>query len=420
MKFNPDEILEEAKKIENEIIQNRRNLHQIPELGHKEFKTTEFISKKLNEYGVDHEKGIGNEKIIKEEMNRINEPYDEEYGPTGVIGTIKGKNNSQTVALRADIDALPIQETDNSEHQPNKENFRSKKDGLMHACGHDAHVAMLLGAAKILSQNKNKINGEVKLIFQPAEELGTGAKQVIKSGALKNANAIFGTHIWSPFKPNKVVVREGPLMASADVLKMKVEGGGGHGSSPWKTTDPLSVSTDIVNQIYKMMNRETDAREPSVVSICQINSGTAFNVIPDSAKMRGTIRTFDPEVREKIINRMREIGETLADMHDLDFSLKAEPSIKLPVINTKQESNLVKKNAESIISDNKVSEGEPVMGAEDFAYYQEKLPGAFLFLGASKGETEKPHHKPNFDINESVLHKGTALHVLNALNYLKN
>lgn len=420
MKIEPEKILKEAKEIEKEIIEHRRKIHKNPELAHKEFETTEYISKKLKEFRVNHEKGIGTKKIIQEEMNRIKEPFNDNYGPTGVIATIEGKNSSKTVALRADIDALPVRETDDPDHQPNKEGFRSKNDGLMHACGHDTHIAMLLGAAKILKNHKEDLKGNVKLIFQPAEEVGTGANLVIKSGALKNVNAIFGLHIWSPFKAGKIEVNEGPMMASADVLEMKVEGGGGHGSSPWKTKDPLSVSTDIVNQIYKMMNRETDARDPTVVSICQFNSGSAFNVIPDSAKMRGTIRTFDPEVRKEIIERMREIGNSLTDLHNLNFTLEAKPSIKLPVINSEQETQLFKDTAEKIFNEKEVSKGEPVMGAEDFAYYQDKIPGSFLFLGAGEENTDKPHHKPNFDINESILYKGAALHTLNAINYLKS
>lgn len=420
MNINSNSILRESKQIEDQIIEYRRELHQNPEIAYKEFETTEFIAKKLEDFNIEYKKGIGNEEIVRKEMERTGETLTGKSKPTGVIGYIKGGRKGGTVGLRADIDALPIEETHKPEHIPNKEGFRSTRDGCMHACGHDTHTAMLLGAAKILSENRKITKGNIKLIFQPAEEKGAGARMVIKSGEAKDIDIILGMHVSSSLEKGKVMINDGPMKASADLIELKIEGGGGHGAAPWETKDPLVASTNIVSQIYEMMNREIDAREPTVLSICQLNSGTAFNVIPDSSKMKGTIRTLNKEVREQIIKRIRDIGNSIASLYDLEFSLKAKPIFKHPLINSSKVVKVVKKAAQEIFNPENVGQGKPSMGAEDFAYYLESAPGAYLFLGTGEKGTEKPHHKPNFDIDESILYKGSALYVLSVIKYFQS
>lgn len=419
MDLNPETILKESEKLEGQIIEIRRQIHKNPEIAFREFETTEFISSKLTEYGIEHNIGFSDEKLSRSQVKRKEGAFEEEFRPTGVIGYIEGDKGGKTVALRADIDGLPMTETNKGSHLPNKEGFSSKKEGFMHACGHDAHTAILLGVAKILSDHKKAINGEVKLIFQPAEERGEGANLVINGNGIKDVDAIFGLHVWTPLKAGKVMINSGPVMAAADELDIRVEGGGGHGSAPWETEDPLMTSMDIVNHLYRMMNRDIDTRDPAALSICQFNSGTAFNVIPDSAEMKGTIRTFDRDVRRNIITKARKIVKSLSNLNDLLFDFTVEPSLEFPLVNSEEEASFVRETAKKIFDNRDIIQGSPVMAAEDFAYYLDKIPGAFFLLGAGEEQSEKPHHKPNFDIDESVLKRGVALQTLIALNYLE-
>lgn len=420
MKIESDKLLKKAKEIEEEIVRYRRKIHKNPELKYEEHATAALVAEKLEKFGIEVKRNVGDLNEIKKELESLGEEPTEETSPTGVVGILKGEDGTEkTIALRADMDALPLTETKDSSHIPVKEGFRSENEEIMHACGHDAHVAMLLGAAKILSEKKNKLNGTVKFVFQPAEEGGNGAKIIRKTGILDDVDAIFGIHVWTNLDSGTVQINDRSMLASADIIELTIKGGGGHGSAPHETTDPLSTSVDLINSLYKMADREIDTSSPSVISITQLNSGTTWNVIPSEAKMRGTIRTFDKEVREKIISRIREIGESLTSLHDLDFTF-VDKYLCPPTFNTEREAKMARSVAKELFGEENVIKEKPDMGAEDFAYYLEKIPGCFIFLGTSNKEkgTDSPAHNPKFDVDEEVLYKGSALYAGIALEYL--
>lgn len=417
------DILSKCENIEDEIIEYRRKFHKNPELKYQEKKTSQFVKKELDNMGIEVKEDLLSIEDIKEELKSVGEEDLENVQDTSVLGVLKGENNEKegkTVLLRADMDALPVTESEDPDHIPNKQGFRSEKDGLMHACGHDAHTAMLLGAAKILSQMKDELQGEVRFIFQPAEEGGNGAKLLTDAELLADVNAIFGIHVESDLESGIVKINDGPMNSSVDRIKLKVTGGGGHASAPHETTDPIPVSTDIINSLYKMINREIDTQKPSVLTITKINSGRTWNVIPDEVNMEGTIRTFDEEIRKKILQRTEEIGKSLADTYGLEFNLITN-HLGPASINSKKEAELFRSVARDLFNEEKVTQGQPSMGSEDFAYYLERIPGAFAFFGAGeeKNTTYGPHHNPKFDIDESVLYKGTALYVGAAIEFLE-
>jgi len=419
-----EELLEEiklkAEEYKEKIIEYRRILHQNPELGLEEHKTSKFIKNELKKLNIMVKDNLYNREDIKEELDKLVENIKDNHGPTGLVGVLKGSKKGKTVLLRSDMDALKVSESKEESHLPYKNGFRSKNEGIMHACGHDSHIAMLLGAAHILSKYKNKINGKIMFLFQPDEERGCGAKLMKKSGLLKDVDAVFGIHVWSPIESGKVMINKGPMMASVDNIWLNFKGGGGHSSAPNETEEPLLAASELVNQLYKMNSRKIDTRDSSLISIESFNSEADWGVIPDKAKLKGTIRTFDEKVREDIITEIQNIGESLAKMHNIEFefsNLYAFP----PTINTEYEANIAIESAQKIFGDNVFSD-KPVMSGEDFSYYLQDCPGAFIFLGISNQEmnTDKPHHNPNFDVDESQLTKGAALHSLIALNYLNS
>lgn len=415
-----NKINKKAEAIEEKIINLRRKIHQNPELGLAENETSKLIKKELEKLDIPVKDDLYNREDIKEELEKLGEEIQDDHGPTGLVGILEGSKKGETVLLRADMDALKVIESDDESHVPNKHNFRSKNKGKMHACGHDAHIAMLLGAAHILSEYKEKIKGEIIFLFQPDEERGCGAKLMKKSGLLKDVDAVFGIHVWSPIQAGKVMINSGPMMASVDNIWLNFKGGGGHSSAPNETEEPLLAASELVNQLYKMNARKIDTRNPSLISIESFNSEADWGVIPDVAKLKGTIRTFDEDVRSTIIDEINNIGENLAKMHNLEFefdNLYAFP----PTINTKEEAQIAIEAAQKIFGEN-VFADKPVMSGEDFSYYLQDCPGAFIFLGIRNKEenTDHPHHNPNFDVDESLLKKGTALHSLIALNYLNS
>jgi len=415
-----DKINKNANEFEDKIIEYRRKFHQNPELGLAEKETSKFIKNELKEIGISVKENFYNREEIKEELNKLNENIKDEHESTGLVGVLEGTEEGKTVLLRSDMDALKVTETKNENHLPTKENFRSKNEGIMHACGHDSHMAMLLGAAHILAENKDKIKGKIKFMFQPDEERGCGAKLMKKGGVLEDVDAVFGIHVWSPIESGKVMINEGPMMASVDNIWLNFKGGGGHSSAPNETEEPLLAASELVNELYKMNARKVDTRNPSLISIESFQSEADWGVIPDKANLKGTIRTFDEQVRENIIEVIENIGDKLAQMHNLKFefdNLYAFP----PTVNNKKEAQIAKEAAQEIFGDN-VFEGKPVMSGEDFAYYLQEKPGAFIFLGISnkKNGSDKPHHNPNFDVDESRLNQGSVMHSLIALNYLNS
>ncbi len=339
-------------------------------------------------------------------------------GGDGVAALLEGNGKtSTTFAVRADMDALPITEETGLP-------FASKIPGRMHACGHDAHVAMALGAATVLSRMRDELNGNVKFIFQPGEEGGGGARLMIEDGVLENpkVDAIVGGHVGSlwPVGLGVVGVKEGSLMAATDSFTLTVRGKGGHGAAPEQSVDPIIVAAQIALVLQTIVSREISPVTPAVVTIGTIQAGTASNIIPDFCVMRGTVRYIDTEMAEFIPGRIREIAEGVAH----SMRAKAELAYKRgypPLINDPQMTALVKRSASKILGAEKVQDlADPTMGGEDMAYYLQKVPGTFFALGSSDRDAEivYPNHHPKFDVDESVLPLGAAVFCQSAIDFL--
>ena len=390
MKYNSNEILDY-------IIKNRRYLHSIPELGENLPQTREFVLKKLDELNIEYTK---NKK------------------DSGIIAYIKGEGkneNNKTVALRADMDALPIKEETDFEYKSCNNN--------MHACGHDVHTAILLGAGKILSENKDKINGTIKLLFQTGEETGTGAKTMIEENALENVSAIFGVHIgnFAPDTPNGIfILQEGPIMASTDQLIIRVKGKGTHGAYPHLGVDPIIISAEIINGLQSIITREIKSSETVLLSLCRINGGSAFNVIPDFVEIEGTIRTFNNEVRDYFIKRIKEKSKLIAEsmLGNVEIELVEYACV---TNNDKNITESVRKTAEKLFSKEAIWNKyfNPSMGGEDFSYYLKKVAGCFALFSTA---TEKniPNHNSKFEVNESKLNMPSELMANWAVDFLND
>lgn len=385
-------ILSKAEQLKQKLIDLRRDFHQHPELGLQEVNTAKKVEGVL--------KGLGIETKML-------------VNGTGVRGFLKGPKPGKTIALRADMDALPIQEETDLPYQ-------SQNKGVMHACGHDAHTAMLLGAAMILSEKKVELKGNVVFIFQPAEEIGAGAKAMAEGGVLKEVDRIFGLHVYSILPFGTLGYRPGPLMAAGDFFDVKITGRGGHGAQPHLTVDPIVIATNAINAIQTIVSREVDPLESAVVSICKMEAGEAYNVIPEIATFGGTIRSHKPELREFVPKRVKEIldGVVLGMRGNYEFNLMN----KFPATITDQQMTaFVVDVAKEILGEDKISMMKPLMGSEDFSFYLQKIPGTFAFLGV--GNKEKgiiyPQHHPKYNIDEDILPIGTTLHVAVALEYLK-
>ena len=384
-------IKELSKKYEQYTINMRREFHMYPELSMKEVRTS---------------------NRIKEELTKIGIPF-ESIG-TGVVATIKGKNEGKTIALRADIDALEVNEIRDVP-------YKSKNEGVMHACGHDAHGAMLLGAAHVLNDIKDEFNGTVKLMFQPAEETAQGAKALIEGGALNGVDEVFGMHVMGNFPSGKIAVGEGPRMASADMFRIKVKGAGGHGSMPNYGVDALVAASSIVMNLQTVVSREISPMESAVVSIGKLSSGTRFNVIADEAIMEGTTRCFSYEVREQLPAAMQRIVKSTAASYraEAEFEYKF---LTAPTINNMESTERAKKAIEKIMSRDAVMEMPKMAGSEDFSEYLEMVPGTFAIVGIANKDKDTcySNHHPMFDIDEDMLVNGVALHAQYAFDYLMN
>ncbi len=353
------------------VVNHRRWLHMHPELGFEEYETA---------------------KYIRNQLDRLKIPY--KVVGTGTIGYIDVGSN-ETVALRADIDALPINEM-------NDKPYASKNPGKMHACGHDAHTAMLLAAAEYMSVHKPSKN--VRLIFQPSEEGGCGACEMVKAGAVDGVNSVFGIHVWIGTESGIFSVKSGPVMAGVDELTLNVKGSGGHAASPNQTVNPISIGSSIVNELMKIRSLKVDPLESAVLNITAFNSGNAFNVVPVEAKILGTIRTFSDKVRNEIISnveKMRELSKSLGG--DLEVKINR---IAPPLVNSKESTDYAIKTLERLGL--KYEEATSTMGSEDFAYYLKEVKGAFVFLGIRSPSKNivAPHHSPYFDVDEDVLQMG--------------
>ncbi len=376
----------EAKKIEKEIVAWRRDFHMWPELKYEEERTSRIVEEHLREWGY--------------RIKRVG---------TGIIADIG--EGEKTIALRADMDALPIQEE-------NDVPYKSRVPGKMHACGHDAHTAMLLGAGKIIAEHIEEFNGRVRLIFQPAEEGGNGAVKMIEGGALEGVNAIFGFHVWMELPSGVIGIREGPFLAGAGFFTIKLKGLGGHGAYPHLARDPIIAGAEIVTALQTIVSRNVSPFETAVVSVTAFNSGTAHNIIPEEAELKGTFRFYSEEVGKLIQRRIDEIATSIAKAHNVE-SKNDIVELVPPTINDGEMANFARKVAEKYRL--KHADVPMSMGAEDFAYYLQRVPGAFLALGIrneEKGIIYPPHH-PKFNVDEDVLYLGTAMEVALAKEFLR-
>ncbi|WP_214818179.1 amidohydrolase [Exiguobacterium sp. s131] len=364
-----------------EMVSLRRHFHQYPELSFQEVETPKMIASYLRELGIE----------VREHV-----------GGNGVVGRIKG-GDGPTIALRADFDALPIQDVKDVP-------YRSKVNGVMHACGHDAHTATLLVLAKVLTEMS--LPGDVVLIHQFAEELAPGgAKPMIEDGCLDNVDYIYGAHIWTPLPFGTIGVKTGPIMAAADRFELIITGKGGHGAIPQHTVDALMVAVNVANHLQQVVSRRIDPLEPAVLTIGTLHSGQAFNVIAEEAKLSGTVRTFTRETQKKIISDMERIIRSVCEASDADYELeyiKGYPA----VVNHVTETELVRESAVEVVGADGVIEMAPLMVGEDFAYYVAHVPGSFFFTGAGNPELSAifPHHHPRFDVDErAMLHTAQVL-----------
>ncbi|MHA1977582.1 MAG: M20 metallopeptidase family protein [Candidatus Hodarchaeales archaeon] len=379
-------LIQEAKEIESTIIATRRSIHQHPETAFEEVKTRDLVETELRLIGYD---------TIR-------------TAKTGVIGTLKGPKSGQTIALRADTDALNLTEENDVE-------YASRISGKMHACGHDAHTAMLLGAAKLIYKYREQLSGPIKLFFQPAEEGGGGGKLICDEGHLDDVDKIFGIHVWQETETGLIGSRKGAMLASADEFSVIITGKGGHAAAPHQAVDPTAVLVDIYNALQKIVSREIDPFSDVIITTPVFQGSEAFNVIPREAKLKGTFRTMDHEVREHILKRIPEIVQGYCEAWRCQGSVifnEADMIPYPPLINDDQTVDEIVK----ILKDTELKYVpiHPSMGGEDFAFYLQKTKGAFLTLGIYNEEKGiiSPHHHPKFDVDEAVLWKGTALYSL--------
>ena len=376
---------------EEYIIKMREYCHENPELSFKEYRTADRIEEELKNMGL--------------KPKRITE--------TGIIADIKG-NGEKTVAIRADMDALPVTEE-------NQTGYISRNKGVMHACGHDTHMAMLLGAAKMMIEEKEKLKGNIRLIFQPAEELPPGgALEMIKNGALDNVDFIIGQHIWGLFPAGMIAIYYKEMMANADEFDIKIHGKGGHGSAPQDSVDAVYITAHLIEMLNTIVSREIDPQEPAVITTGTVNAGYRYNIIAAHSELAGTVRTFSAEVQEKIIKRIRDILEGLKSIYGIEYEyeyIKGYPVL----INNENIARDIEEAAEKLVGKEHIVHPKPNMGGEDFAYFLQKVPGAYYILGG--GNIQKginsANHSPTFDVDESVLYTGAkvlkeaAMYILN-------
>ena len=379
------QLLQMASDLEDRLVQWRRDFHMYPELGFKEYRTSKKVMEELTLLNIQAASGIGG---------------------TGVVGLLRGGQKGKTIALRADMDALPITEE-------NDVPYRSKNPGVMHACGHDAHISILLGAATILAKQRESIRGNVKLIFQPAEEISEGgASTLIRQGVLKKppVHAILGLHIHPNFPSGIIMMKKGIVTAATDKLEIHIAGKSGHAARPHEAVDSIVIASQIIGSIQAMVTRETDALDPKIISIGRICGGEAHNVIAREVTMGGTIRTFSKKTRHRVHKLIKKRCQSIAR----DMGARAD--IKITHGNPPQVNNCkifeVLRSAfqESLGKERVIEYQTPTLGGEDFAFYSEKVPGFFFLLGCgdNKGEGNNPLHSSHFDFDEAILPVGAA------------
>lgn len=379
----------EIRALQPQLVEWRRSIHQKPELGFRENLTAEFIAQKLQTWGIEHQTGIAK---------------------TGIVAIIKGEKSGteKVLGIRADMDALPIQEL-------NEVPYCSQHPGIMHACGHDGHIAIALGTAYYLQQNRQHLAGTVKIIFQPAEEGPGGAKPMIEAGVLKNpdVNTIIGLHIWNNLPLGTIGVRTGALMAAVECFDCTILGKGGHGAIPHQTIDSVVVAAQIVNALQTIVSRNVNPIESAVVTVGELHAGTARNVIADTARMSGTIRYFNPDYADFFKQRIEQIIAGICQSHGAQYEFN-HVHYYPPVINDPNIAELVRSVAAEVIETplGIVPECQ-TMGGEDMSFFLQEVPGCYFFLGSANTEKnlDYPHHHPRFDFDETVLPMGVEIFV---------
>lgn len=381
MKEFIQKILDKEKE---NLIFLRRELHKYPELSGCEYKTAEFIENYLKNVGLTPK------RVTK----------------TGVLAYLDC-GATDTTLLRADIDALPVLEKNNTDYQ-------SQNEGVMHACGHDAHVAMLLVSAKILSEHKEKLNTNILFIFQPDEEMDGGAKPIIDTGILKeyNVKKALGYHVTNDVPAGYVMIKSGALMASPDDFLIKITGRGGHGALPEKCIDPLNTAVNIIPKLNAITHKTIKEGEKQVVQVCMLNSGTSYNVIPNESFISGTARSFDEDVRKEIPKLMEEIIKVESEKNDTKYEFTFNYRYP-PLINSEEVANKVKETVQKTFGDIVISCDEPQMTGEDFAYFAKEIPSLFMFLGTANKEKKitMPLHSENFEIDENGIIMGVGIYL---------
>jgi len=374
----------------------RRDFHRHPELGFREFRTAEIITSELTKLGFEVRTGVAE---------------------TGVIAILEGEKPGPVILIRADMDALPITEETNAE-------YASEIPGIMHACGHDGHSAILLTVAKLLHAHQDEIQGTIKLIFQPAEEGLGGAERMIIDGVLTEPkpDLTLALHLWNDQPIGWIGISQGSSMAGAEIFKIKIRGKGGHGAAPHLANDPILASAYIITALQSITSRNIPPLKSAVVSVCTINGGEAFNVIPQEVKLAGTIRTFDPEVREKVLERFDVIvygvAETMGCQADIEIN-RLTPA----VINHPKLAARVQKVAQNLYPNSIIDDSNYItMGSEDMAFLMEQIPGCFFFVGSANSEKnlDASHHHPRFDFDEEAMPSAVSIMAATVMDLLKN
>lgn len=387
------DILAQAKKIYAAQVKWRRHIHQRPEVAYEEFQTTAYVRKLVKELGL---------KVLPLNM------------PTGLLAEIKGAKSGPTVAIRADIDALPVAEATGLP-------FASKIPGRMHACGHDVHTAIALGTAAVLMKMREHLRGNVRFLFQPAEEMPPGgARPMIANGALKNVATIFGVHTEPHLAVGKIGLRDGPAMASVYDFDLIIKGKGGHAARPHTAVDAVVIAAEVVGSIQKIVSREIDPVTPVAVTFGQIEGGTARNVVADRVTLTGTARTFSRAARKRVPALIRRTVGGVCKAHGAGFEIIEAASYPV-LVNDPATNRLFARNQEFLFGKNRVTEAQTVLGGEDFACYLQKVPGAWMRLGVMNKRigADQPWHSPRFIVDEEAMYYGTALLVASTLDYME-
>jgi amidohydrolase len=384
-----EELKKDVDQITDQIIEWRHDFHRHPEIAFQEERTS---------------------SVIKKFLESLDIPVTVS-AKTGLRGILEGKPGGKTVALRADIDALPLKEE-------GVKAYISQNPEAAHCCGHDGHMAILMGAVQVLAQRRDRLEGNVVFLFQPSEErIPGGAKQMVEEGAMEGVDAVFGLHLWAPLPTGKVGIVKGPMMAQPDAFTLVVKGRGGHGSMPQQTVDSILVASQIIVNVQSIVSRNIDPLKPGVVSFGTVKGGTIYNIIPAEVELTGTVRTFDADVKALAKTRLKEIAMGTAQTFGATVEFTYEDGYP-PVVNDGAMVDFVLDVTKKTLGEKSIARIDPVMGGEDFAYFLREVPGAFLFLGAGDG-MEYPHHHPAFDIDDKALPLGTLLMTNLALESLK-